>query len=128
MPQTSSRSLSWALGSPDWSRVENHRAYLYRSVLNAARTDARSSGRRSRREEAAGRDVATTITVTAADPDIWRAVSALSDRQRAVVYLTYWMDMTTEQIAGLLDLSTGSVKKHLDRGRTALRSTLGGER
>lgn len=120
-----------ALGSPDWTRVDNQRAYLYRSVLNAARTSARSDGRRSRREDvAAGRQVTAMPTVVGADPDpdIWRAVSALSDRQRAVVYLTYWMDMTTEQIAALLDLSTGSVKKHLDRGRTALRNTLGGER
>lgn len=118
-----------ALSSPGWARVDNQRAYLYRSVLNAARSNARSNGRRTRREATvAERDRIAPAATPSADPDIWRAVRALSDRQRAVVYLTYWMDMTTEQIAALLDLSPGSVKKHLDRGRTALRSTLGGER
>ena len=45
-----------------------------------------------------------------------------------MIYLTYWLDMTPDSIATFLDLSEGSVKKHLDRGRSALRTTLGAQR
>ena len=62
------------------------------------------------------------------DPEVWAALRRLSERQRAVIYLTYWMDLAPEAVAELLDLSTGSVKQHLDRGRKALRSALGGTR
>ena len=55
-----------ALASPGWAKVDNQRAYLYRSVLNAARNNARSNGRRTRREETAGRDLTAIATATPA--------------------------------------------------------------
>jgi DNA-directed RNA polymerase specialized sigma24 family protein len=40
-----------AFTSPSWSRVVNHRAYLYRAVLNEARMWRRSQGRRLARDD-----------------------------------------------------------------------------
>lgn len=117
-----------AMSSGALAAATQPRAYLYRCVLNAARSDARSAGRRHRREQRDASRSSTTIPGPEADPEVWAALGNLSERQRAVVYLTYWMDLSPESIAELLDLSTGSVKKHLDRGRTALRSTLGDHR
>lgn len=57
---------------------------------------------------------------------MWSALGRLSERQRAVLYLTYWLDMDPAGIADLLDITPGAVKKHLDRGRRALRPMLGG--
>jgi len=114
-----------AMSSGTLATAEHPRAYLYRCVLNAARSNARSGGRRRLRED---RDAALQPTTTSGpdtDPEVWAALGKLSERQRAVVYLTYWMDLAPTAIAELLDLSTGSVKKHLDRGRAALRTTLG---
>lgn len=117
-----------ALATADWTAITNQRAYLYRAVLNAAHSMARSSRRRTRREDVVAQRATTAPSTPEADPEIWAAVRSLSDRQRAVVYLTYWMDLTPDQIAELLDLSSGSVKKHLDRSRRQLRTTLGGGR
>lgn len=112
--------------SRNWGSVINQRAYLYRSVLNAANSTRRSTARRETREQRVSAQAATeTSSLELADEELLSALSALSERQRAVVYLTYWMDYSPAQIADLLDLSEGSVKKHLDRGRTHLRTTLG---
>jgi len=56
--------------------------------------------------------------------DAHRALSELSPQQRAVVYLTYWDDLTPAQIAVLLDVAEGTVRKQLARAREALRRIL----
>ncbi len=52
------------------------------------------------------------------------AVSRLSPRQRAVVFLTYWDDLDPGSIAGLLGISDGAVRRHLARARATLRRNL----
>ena len=47
-PDMLSTAMVNALGSKRWPQLTNHRAYLYRSVLNATRSWQRSSGRRRR--------------------------------------------------------------------------------
>lgn len=56
-----------------------------------------------------------------ADPDTWEAVVALSVRQRAVVFLTYWEDLDGPAVAEALGISLGSVHRHLHRARETLR-------
>jgi RNA polymerase sigma factor (sigma-70 family) len=51
-------------------------------------------------------------------------VARLSLRQRAVIVLTYWDDLDPAAIAGLLDISDGSVRRHLARGRSRLKEVL----
>ena len=53
-----------------------------------------------------------------------RAVAALSVRQRAVIVLTYWLDLHPAGIAGLLGVSEGAVRRHLARARAHLREVL----
>lgn len=118
-----------ALSSPSWSSVIDHRAYLYRAVVNAARARARSDSRRAAREEktmqtqllAHGRLLIAPIDER---DDVVRAVMGLSPRQRAVVYLAYWEDMTPASSAVLLGISEGSVRRHLARARRFLRRVI----
>ncbi len=111
-----------ALSSDGWPEVTEKRAYLYRCVLNAARSDQRSGSRRRLRElRVAGREVARAHEST---PEVWDAVRELSPRQRAVVFLTYWEDLDIASVANLLDQSEGSVKQHLARARAHLRRKL----
>jgi RNA polymerase sigma-70 factor (ECF subfamily) len=107
----------------DWSSVTNQRGYLFRAVLNQASSHQRSSGRRRRREERAALPEQAPAP-DAASIDAHRALAQLSAQQRAVVYLTYWEDLATSQIATLLDISEGSVKKQLARAREQLRRIL----
>ncbi|MZE53568.1 sigma-70 family RNA polymerase sigma factor, partial [Streptomyces sp. SID5770] len=51
-----------------------------------------------------------------------QALSALSPRQRTVVILRYWEDMSENEVAEILNCSLGTVKTHAHRGLTALRA------
>ncbi len=111
-----------AFTSGGWSQVTNHRAYLYRSVMNEARSQHRSTMRRRARE------LRTVHPAVGENPEIrpevLEAVASLSPRQRAVVYLTYWEDLDEASVAARLGIGRGSVRRHLGRGREKLRTLL----
>ena len=52
------------------------------------------------------------------------ALRELPERQREVLVLRYYSDLSEAQIAHALDISTGAVKTHAHRGLTALRHTI----
>lgn len=54
------------------------------------------------------------------DQDFWREVKALPRRQREAVVLHYVDDLTTAEIAEVLDIAESSVRTHLQRGREML--------
>jgi RNA polymerase sigma-70 factor (ECF subfamily) len=125
-PDVVSDAVLASFAAPAWAAVDNPRAYLYRAVLHRARSWHRSAGRRERREQlAAGRD---TIAHPEPSIDAHRALARLSPQQRAVVYLTYWDDCTPAQIADLLDVGEGTVRKQLARARDHLRRILDDDR
>ncbi len=121
-PDVVTDSCLRAFRSKGWGDVVNHRAYLYRSVLNHARSHHRSTLRRRVREmRAATPDVAPTVEV---DVDVLAAVDKLSVQQRASVVLTYWEDLSPADVASRLGISEGSVKRHLARARARLKELL----
>lgn len=102
--------------------VHDIRSYLMRSVFNAALDQHRSTMRRQVREIHA-------VLPESASPDepsldVRVAVAALSVQQRAVVYFTYWEDMTSAQVADVLRISPASARRHLTRARGHLRKVL----
>jgi RNA polymerase sigma-70 factor (ECF subfamily) len=56
--------------------------------------------------------------------DAHRALQQLAPQQRAVIYLTYWEDLRPQQIAELLEVGEGTVRKQLARAREHLRRIL----
>jgi RNA polymerase sigma-70 factor (ECF subfamily) len=54
------------------------------------------------------------------DPDFWNAVRSLPRRQSQVVALFYLEDLPVAEVADILDMSPGTVKRHLHNGRQAL--------
>lgn len=52
------------------------------------------------------------------------ALMRLTDRQRAVLVLRYWMDLPVEQVADLMDCSQGTVKSQTARAQARLRELL----
>ncbi|MEL6890562.1 MAG: RNA polymerase sigma factor [Actinomycetota bacterium] len=113
-----------AFASPGWRHVDNRRAYLFRAVLNGANSFHRSTSRRRQRERVVAGSSATTTVLPDPSTDAIRALRTLSPQQRAVVYLTYWEDLTAAEIADLLAISEGSVRKQLARARGHLRKVL----
>jgi DNA-directed RNA polymerase specialized sigma24 family protein len=110
-------------GETSWAQVRDPRSYAFRSVTNAARMNGRGSDRR-RRREARWSVVPTSRGELLGDPSVTAALAALSVRQRAAVFLTYWEDLPVAEVARRLGTSEGSVKRHLARGRAALREVL----
>jgi len=111
-----------AFRSKTWPDVTNHRAYLYRSVLNQARSHHRSTLRRRAREtRAAAPEAQPPVEV---DVDVLAAVNKLSVQQRAAVVLTYWEDLSPTEVSTRLGISEGTVKRHLARARARLKELL----
>lgn len=117
-----SEAVLRAMTHRSWPTVQHHRAYLYRSVVNEARMHHRSTMRRRARELRTY--VEESDSIPDIQPEVLEAVATLSTRQRASVFLTYWEGLTTHEVASRLDISEGSVKRHLARARSRLRGLL----
>ncbi len=108
--------------SDDWKHVADRRAYLLRAVRNEAHNLYRTRARRWRRDIAAVRPA--THDDEHVDVDVYRALAKLSLRQRSVVFLAYWYDMTESEIADVLELSRGTIHRDLRIARDRLRKEL----
>jgi len=86
----------------------------------------RQAGRRRRREHRL--TLAPVGHGTSAIGDIpaelLDAFDELSVGQRAVIYLTYWHDLSVAQVAGALGVTDGTVRRQLARARARLRGAL----
>ncbi|HEX2273352.1 MAG TPA: RNA polymerase sigma factor [Acidimicrobiales bacterium] len=111
-----------AFSSPSWPSVTEPRAYLYRTVLNEARQLRRSTQRRLRREAAAARS--ERLHVPLVRPEVLDALRRLTVRQRAVIYLTYWLDEPPAEVARWLGTSRRTVERELTAARHRLEALL----
>lgn len=96
--------------------------FLYRVVSNRAHDLRRSRQRRWKRDLASVGPASTEAVDS--HVDVRRAVAGLSLAQRAVVYFVYWEDRTERDIAEILGVAPGTVRRHLVRARLHLRKAL----
>lgn len=121
-PDVVSAAVLRAISAGSWPSVSNHRAYLYRAVLNQARNEHRDRQRRWDKELRI--DSGSRSHMPDYRPEVLAAVKRLSVQQRAVVVLSYWEDLPADDIAERLGISEGSVRRHLARARSKLRGML----
>jgi RNA polymerase sigma-70 factor, ECF subfamily len=95
------------------------RTWFYRIVVREASELKR---RRSRIEPAP--DVTMSLADQTAHLDVWRALSALSHKQREVVVLRYFEDLSSPEIASVLGIPEGTVRFRLMIARQRLRPLL----
>lgn len=67
---------------------------------------------------------ATTQAPNDASETIRRALAVLPERQRQVVHLVFYEDLTVDEAAACLAISVGSARVHYDRGKKRLRELL----
>jgi RNA polymerase sigma-70 factor (sigma-E family) len=114
-----------------WSRLrdpDNAVAYLRQAVVNRSRSALRHRGVVERhRSRVVPDEPGADEAVLAADRrrQVLDALARLSDRQREVLTLRYFLDLSEQEIATTLGISAGSVKSHASRGAAALRRLLG---
>ena len=102
-------------------------AYLRSAVLNGARSHLRKVGVRRRHMQAVPGPTLSAEHQAVADDETQRVLAALRslpDRQREVLTLRYYLDLSEAEIADTLAISKGSVKTHAHRGLAALESRL----
>lgn len=124
-----------------WRRVAsgNPEAYARKVLVNLAIDEHRRRARR--RDLPAGSPADVERLAGAGSPHAWspgaglpgtadgrldEALRALPAKQRAVLVLRYWCDLSEEEIAHALGVSRGTVKSHTARAMTALRAQMKG--
>jgi RNA polymerase sigma-70 factor, ECF subfamily len=107
-----------------WARLRA-KPWLSGWLMTTAFNLCKRQAMRTRRESAlnAGSlEAGTSPSSRAERVDVVRAIRALPIRQRQTVTLFYLTDYSSAQVAHVLGISEGAVKKHLARARESLRN------
>lgn len=102
-------------------------AYLQVAVTNGARSTLRRRGVRRREEHISLPDAPSAEQTALGGEDrreLRAFIAALPPRQRQVLILRYYLDLSEAEIAARLDISKGSVKQHATRALAALSARL----
>ncbi|MBL1098051.1 sigma-70 family RNA polymerase sigma factor [Streptomyces coffeae] len=107
--------------------LQDAHAYLYTAVVNAARSVLRR--RRTARAytppyQGPGAPVDEPLLLAEEHRQVLDALARLAPRQREVLVLRYWSELTEAQIAETLGVSRGSVKSTASRALVTLEKLL----
>jgi RNA polymerase sigma-70 factor (sigma-E family) len=105
-----------------WSRVEHPPAWLRRAVISRC-----TSWVRRRVLERRHSRTAEWVVVPGLSPDataVRAALARLKPRQRAALFLRYYLDLPEAEIAEALGCRPGTVKSLLHRGLAVLKESL----
>lgn len=110
-----------------WNRIARHEvldSYL-RQILIRTFLDERRRGW-WRRERVGGEDAEQVAPSDSPESRLvlLQALARVAPRQRAVLVLRYWEDLSVEDVAALLECSPGTVKSQAARGLDTLRGLL----
>lgn len=111
--------------------LQDAHAYLHTAVVNAARSVLRR--RRTARaytppHQGPGAPVDESLLLAEEHRQVLDALARLAPRQREVLVLRYWSDLTEAQIAETLGVSRGTVKSTANRALGALEKLLEADR
>jgi RNA polymerase sigma factor (sigma-70 family) len=101
-----------------FATLDNADAYLRVSLVNAAQSFHRSRGRETARLQRVGVGVTEAVDPEAAD--LLDAVDRLPYRQKAVVVLRYYLDLSEAEIAAAIGCRPGTVKSLASRALARL--------
>ena len=102
-------------------------AYLRQTVVNRSRSVLRHRGVRARHAAAVAPDLPGAdhdVLATERRTRVLDALRSLPDRQREVLALRYYLELSEAEIAEALGISKGAVKTHASRGAATLRAEM----
>jgi RNA polymerase sigma-70 factor (ECF subfamily) len=114
--------------------TESARPWLFGIATNLLRRHHRTEVRRLRAYARHGVDPVTAavgelerVEATTDGPRIARALAALQKRDRDVLLLYAWADLTYEEVADALGVPVGTVRSRMSRARRIMRARLGAQ-
>lgn len=111
---------------PRLARRDTLDAYARRVVVRTFLAENRRGWRRRERLTDTPPDTPATSTGDSTERLLLtRALAAVPPRQRSVLVLRYWNDLSVEEVAAVLRCTTGTVKSQAARGLATLRRRLG---
>ncbi len=124
--------LKLLTGSARFDGRSAFKTWVFAVIRSTSRDSRRSIGRRLRllstwltsrtsAQEAAAPAIAYENELR---ESVGRLLSALSSRQREILQLVFYHDLTIEQAAHVLGISIGSARVHYERGKDNLRRRL----
>lgn len=93
-------------------------AWVWQIVVNTARGSRRRSDRRARV------NLDAPVQAPASDPALAIPLEVLTGRQREVVFLRYFADLSYDEIGRILDIAHGTVAATLSGAHGALRQAM----
>ena len=107
-------------------RDEEHRkAWLLRTTINQSRRVTSSSWRQKTVPLSEREDVPVQFQEPE-ENEVWTALQSLAEDYRLPIYLFYFQELSTQEIAKALAIRPGAVRMRLTRGREQLREKLKG--
>ena len=108
---------------PIFAEEHQLRAWLRTVTANQCRDMLRSPWRR----RTLPLEEAVSQPEPAPDPDVEAALSQLKPKDRAIVYLFYYEQCSSAEIAQTLHMTDAAVRSRLTRARQTLKTLLGGD-
>lgn len=111
--------LRYLTRAPAFTSEDHRKAWLLRVAVNCANR-FHTAPWRKRTEP-----LSEALSVPAPEgEDLWEELRRLPEKDRTVLHLYYYEDMTTEEIAKLLDRNPATVRSQLLRARAKLKKLL----
>ena len=115
--------LRYLKAQPEFENDEHAKAWFLRVTLNRCNSFFRKAFRRH--TVPLYKDFPGESSISLESLDIDRAMKQLPGKYRTVIHLYYFEEMTTVQMAELLEIKESSVRMRLTRARRQLKEILG---
>lgn len=111
--------LRYLTKAPAFTSEDHRKAWLLRVAVNCANRFHTAPWRKCTEP------LSEALSVPAPEgEDLWEELRRLPEKDRTVLHLYYYEDMTTEEIAQMLDRNPATVRSQLLRARAKLKKLL----
>ena len=117
--------LAYCQSSRTFRGEEHRKAWLLRTTVNQYRRVTASTWRR-KTVPLSDQEDTPFLFQTPGENRVWDALQELAEDYRLPIYLFYFQELSTQEIAQALAIRPGAVRMRLTRGREQLREKLKG--
>lgn len=118
--------LAYYQSTRPFTDEEHRKAWLLRTTLNLCKRVTCSPWRRRAIPLEGEPERETAVFQLPEENQLWQALAQLDQAYRVPLYLFYFQELSTQEIAKAMSLREGAVRMRLSRGREQLRGLLKG--